>query len=58
MHALHLSAQEAILLVRGVRGLLQFINLVLQIFQMLFLPLTERSLSRTVLGLAFLGGLA
>jgi hypothetical protein len=49
LEALDLSLEEAILVVSGLGGLLQVLNLGLQIFQVLLLSLTEGALGCTVL---------
>lgn len=54
LQSLDLTSKEAILVVCSIGCLLEFLYLGLKVFKMLLLPLSESSLSSSVLGFALL----
>lgn len=54
LQSLDLTPKKAVLMVCSIGCLLEFLDLGLKVFEMLFLPLSESSLSSPVLGFALL----
>lgn len=53
-HGVNLGTQQSILIVDGIGSLLKFLDLGFKVFEVLLLPLSECTLSGSILGLAFL----
>ena len=54
LQSVHLRTEQTVLVVRGIRSLLEILHLCLEVFEMLLLALPKGALGRSILGFAFL----